>query len=173
MQVVMWIALAVTVATPIYFWRRSRDVMGGFDELMAERGFVAKKAAPATVFASQEPPMGFSAYAAFAGSLRAETPISLLLFRRTETVLVRNVPVQTPTSYVGVYLPPGLPLSMKLDESWRKQWEDRAARGRDDVVYAAVGAAGGFVIIWKGSPSRKNVAAHLDALVDSLPSSNP
>lgn len=169
MQVVMWIALAVAVVTPIYFWRRSRDVMGGFDELMAERGFVAKKAAPATVFASQEPPMGFSAYAAFAGSLRAENPISLLLFRRTETVLVRNVPVQTPTIYVGVYLQP----AAKFDKSWRRPWEERAVRGRDDVVYAAVGAAGGFVIIWKGSPSRKNVAAHLDALVDSLPSSNP
>lgn len=169
MQVVMWIALAVAVATPLYFWLRSRDVLGGFDELMAERGFVPKKAALATVFASQEPPMGFSAYAAFAGSLRAETPISLLLFRRTETVLVRSVPVQTPTIYVGVYLSP----TTKLDEGWRKHWEDRAARGRDDVVYAAVGAAGGFVIIWKGAPSRKNVATHLDALARSLPSSNP
>lgn len=167
MQVVMWLALAVTVVTPIYFWRRSRDVMGGFDELIAERGFVAQKAALATVFASQEPPMGFSAYAAFAGSLRPGTPGSLLLFRRTETVLIRNVPVQTPTIYVGMYLPP----TVKLDASWRKTWEERAARGRDDVVYAAVGAADGFVIIWKGAPSRKNVARHLDALARSLPSS--
>ncbi|HNN90712.1 hypothetical protein [Haliangium sp. UPWRP_2] len=164
----MWIALAVTVATPLYLWRRSRDIMGGFDELIAERGFVAKKAALATVFASQEPHMGFSAYAAFAGSLRPGMPFSLLLFRRTETVLIRNVPVQTPTIYVGVYLPP----SAKLDETWRKPWEERAARGREDVVCAVVGAAGGFVIIWKGAPSRKNVAAHLDALANTLPSSN-
>lgn len=160
----MWIALAVTIATPIYLRRRSRDIMSGFGQLIAERGFVAKKAALTTVFASQDPPLGFHAYAAWDGSLRPGTPVSLLLFRRTESVLIRGVPVQTPTTYVGAYVPS----SLKLDESWRKIWEERASRNKDDVVYAALGAEGGFVIVWKGAPSRQNVAAHLDGLTHSL-----
>lgn len=113
--------------------------------------------------------MGFHAYAAFEGPLRPGTPISLLLFSRTESVLIRGVPVQTPTIYVGAYLSP----AVKLDEGWRKTWEERAARNKDDVVYAALGAEGGFVIVWKGAPSHRNGAAHLDTLAHSLLQSSP
>jgi len=168
MQVVMWIALAVTVATPLYFWRRSRDIFSGFDQLVAQRGFVARKDAPVAVFAGKDPPMGLRAYAAFDGPLRPGTNGSLVLFRRTESVLVNNLTVQTPTIYVGAYVPP----VVSVTDSWRKSWEERALRNKDDVVYAAKVAEGGFVIVWKGAPSHKNVAAHLDALAHSLANSN-
>lgn len=161
MQVIMWIALAVTIAIPVYFWRRSRDTFSGFDQLMAERHFTAQSSSPVAAFVGKDPPLQLHFYAAYAGQLRPQVPVTLMLFRRTEPVLINGVSVQTSTIYVGAYLP-------KVDTSWLKTWEDRASRKKDDVVYAATAAEGGAVVVWQGAPSQKNVARHLDELNSSI-----
>ena len=42
MQLVMWAALAITIALPIYLLRRTRDVFSGLNELVAERHFTTQ-----------------------------------------------------------------------------------------------------------------------------------
>ncbi len=167
MQLVMWAALAIAVATPVYFLQRTRDVFSGLNQLVAERHFTAQPSSPVAAFTGKDPPVGLHFYQAYAGELRQKVPVTLVLLRRTESVLIKGVPVQTSTIYVGAYLPP----VVKLDDGWVKTWEDRVARKQGNVAYAARAAEGGVVIVWQGAPSRRNVEEHLAALSGSLPGS--
>jgi hypothetical protein len=165
MYTVMWIALAIGIVIPIYLSRRGNDMLSGFKQLLAERRFTPRTDSPVAIFSSQDPPRGFHLFAVYDGELRPRVPICLLMFKRTESVLMQGVPMQTSTVYVGVYLPP----QVKLDASWLAQWEDKVARNKDGVAYAAPVAEGGIVIIWQGEPERKVISKNLAALADSIP----
>lgn len=167
MHLVMWVALAAAIVIPVYFMRRTREVFAGFNQLVAERHLTARADSPVGAFAAKNPPLGLHSYAAYDGQLRPQVPMSLLLLKRTESVVMNGVPMQTSTIYVGAYLPPAI----KLDDGWVKAWQDKAARQQGGVVYAARAAEGGVVIVWQGAPSRDNVATRLGDLGGSLPAS--
>ena len=164
MQVVMWVALAAAVSIPVYFFRRSKEVYAGFHALVAERGFVARTASPVAALVGKDPPENMHYHLGYDGTLRGGAAVTLLLLRRTESIMVQGVPMQTFSTYVGAYLPP----PSGQDAAWLKGWEDRVSRRVDDVVYAGRAAEGGALIVWRGAPSKQLVSRHLDALASSL-----
>ena len=164
-QLVMWVALAVAVGIPILILRRKRRVLSGFDEFIAEKRFVARASSPVAAFVQANPPEGMHFFKAYDGKLRPGVAMSLLMLRRSESVIVNGVSVPNQTIYVGAYLPSQTPIT----SAFQKLWMDNAAGKRDDVVYAAPTAEGGFVIVWKGAPSRANVESRLAAVSRSIP----
>jgi hypothetical protein len=116
-------------------------------------------------FSEPDPPEGLHFSSAYDGQLRPGVPMTLLLLRRTEAVFVQGMSVQNATLYVGAYLP----AQANLDASFLKDWQDKMQRKQGHVVYAALTIDSGFVIVWKGTPSRKNVEARLAELAQSLP----
>ena len=167
MQIVMWVCLAITIALPVYMWRRSTNIFASFERLVAQQGYRVRKASPVSAFSGQNPPEGFHHYLSYDGALGSGTPFSLILVRRTESVSIRGVQMPNSTIYVGAYLPP----SVKLDDAWQKDWQERAKKGKADVCYAAPAAEGGVVIFWKGPPEQKTIERHLEDLDRSLPRS--
>ena len=165
-QLVMWIALAITIAIPFYMWRRSRGVFQGLNEFIAAQRMTPLGTSPVAAFTQPNPPESLHFSTAYSGELRPGTPLNLLLLKRTEAVIVRGVSVQNQTIYVGAYLPP----QVKLDAAWLAGWQQRVPRKQDRVIYAARAAEGGVVIVWQGAPSRQNIETHLGALRNSLPS---
>jgi hypothetical protein len=164
MYVVMWVGLAAVVVAPILFRLRARDMYKGFNELLTERHFAARSEPPIKLFTGKDPPIGLHWYAGYDGNLGPNTPLSLLMLRRTEFVNVNGAQVQTSVTYLGAYVPP----AVKTDGTWRKAWEDKAARKKEDIAYAASVPEGGFVIVWQGSLARSNVEKRLAQVAASL-----
>jgi hypothetical protein len=164
-QLVMWVALAVAVGIPVLILRRKRKVLTGFDDLVAERNFVARTSSPVAAFAQANPPDGMHFSKAYDGALRPGVAMSLLMLRRSESIIINGVSVPNQTIYVGIYVPAQPPVT----PAFQKTWTDNATGKRADVVYAAPAAEGGFVIVWKGAPSRANVEARLNAVAQSIP----
>jgi hypothetical protein len=162
-QLVMWVALAVAVAIPVFLLRRKRKIMSGFDAFIAEKKFVTRTSSPVAAFSQANPPEGLHFSKAYDGLLRAGVSMSLLLLRRTESVIVNGVSVPNQTIYVGAYLP------APVAATFQKVWTANAAGKRGDVVYAAPVPEGGFVIVWNGAPSRANVESRLEAISQSIP----
>ena len=160
-QLVMWIALVVAIGIPIYISRRSKNVFSSLNEFVAAEHLVARSASPVAVFGGKDPPEGLHFHGAYDGKL-GSAPLTLLLLRRTESVLVKGVPMQNMTFYVGAYLP------QAADESLLKTWQERATKRQGGVVYAARAAEGGVVVVWQGPPSGQNVRARLGELRSTL-----
>ena len=163
-QIVMWAALAVVVGIPVFVLRRKRKVLSGFDDLIGERKFVARATSPVAAFVQVNPPEGMHFSKAYDGQLRPGVPMSLLMLKRSEAVMVNGASVANQTIYIGAYLP----AQTAVSPEFQKLWGENAERKRADTVYAAPAAEGGFVIIWKGTPSRANVEARLAAVSQSL-----
>jgi hypothetical protein len=163
-QFVMYIALGVAVAVPLYMWRRKRNVLGGFEQWVKQRAMRPRTTSPVAAFSEPNPPEGLHFSSAYDGQLRSGVPMTLLLLRRTEAVIVQGVSVQNATLYVGAYLP----AQASLDANVLRTWQDKAKRRQDHVVYADRTIDSGFVVVWKGTPSRKNVEARLADLAQSL-----
>jgi hypothetical protein len=166
-QFVMYVALGVTIAIPLYMWRRKRNVLGGLDAFVQQRGMRARTESPVAAFSAPDPPEGLHFSSAFDGQLRPGVPMTLLLLRRTEAVFVQGVSVQNATVYVGAYLP----TQVDIDPNVLKDWQMKAQRQQEHVVFAARTIDSGFVVVWKGTPSRDNVEARLAELSQSLPTS--
>jgi hypothetical protein len=160
----MYVALGVAVAIPLYMWRRKRNVLGGFEQWVKQRRMTARTTSPVPAFSGPNPPEGLHFSSAYDGQLRPGVPMTLLLLRRTEAVIVQGVSVQNATLYVGAYLP----AQASLDANFLRTWQDKAKRRQDHVVYADRTVDSGFVVVWKGSPSRKNVEARFAELAQSL-----
>ena len=163
----MYVALGVAVAIPLYMWRRKRNVLAGFDALVTQRAMKPRTTSPVAAFSEPDPPEGLHFSSAYDGQLRPGVPMTLLLLRRTEAVFVQGVSVQNATLYVGAYLP----AQANLDASFLRDWQDKTQRKQGHVVYAARTIDSGFVVVWKGTPSRQNVEARLAELAQSLPAS--
>ncbi len=163
-QIVMFVALGVTVAIPIYLWRRKRSVMSGLDALVKERGMIARPSSPVAAFAQPNPPERMHFSAGYDGALRPGVRMSLLLFRRPEAVMAQGVSIENATLYVGVFVPDQPAVGI----DFVKPWQEKAQRREDHVVYAARVAEGGAVVIWQGTPSRDNVQARLGELAQSI-----
>ncbi len=163
-DLVMYAALGVAVAIPLFMWRRKRNVLSGFDEFVKQRRMVPRTTSPVTAFSEPNPPEGLHFSSAYDGQLRSGMPMTLLLLRRMESVIVQGVSVQNATLYVGAYLP----AQADFDVNFLKSWQNKALRKLDHVAYAARTVDSGFVIVWQGTPSRKNVEARLAELAKSL-----
>jgi hypothetical protein len=163
-QLVMYVALGVAVAVPLYMWRRKRNVLSGFDALVKERGMKPRTTSPVVAFSAPDAPEGLHFSSAYDGQLRPGVPMTLLLLRRTEAVMVQGVAVQNMTLYVGAYLP----AQANLDPNFLRAWQDKAERGQEHVIYAERTVDNGVVVAWRGTPSRKNVEARLAELAQSL-----
>ena len=161
-SLVMWIALAVTAGIPLLMWRRRRNVMGGLQAFLVERRFMERETSPVAALSGANPPDGFHFSAAYYGTVQ-DVPMTLLLLRRAETVVVQGASVQNRTIYVGAYLPAGAVNGDVVGE-----WQRKARAQRDHVVHASQPAEGGILIVWKGTPSRANVQAHVAALVGTV-----
>ncbi len=166
-DLVMYVALGVAVAIPLYMWRRKRNVLGGFDALVKQRGMTARTTSPVAAFSEPNPPESLHFSSAYDGQLRPGVPMTLLLLSRLEAVFVQGVSVQNATLYVGAYLP----AQANLDADFVRNWQTKAQRQQEHVVYAARTIDSGFVVVWKGTPSRKNVESRLAELAQSLPTS--
>jgi hypothetical protein len=163
-ELVMYAALGVAVAIPLYMWRRKRNVLSGFDELVKQRRMVPRTTCPVAAFSEPNPPDGMHFSSAYDGQLRSGVPMTLLLLRRMESVIVQGVSVQNATLYVAAYLP----AQADFDANFLKSWQDKALRKLDHVAYAARTVDSGFVVVWQGTPSRQNVEARLGELTQSL-----
>jgi len=159
---VMWIALAVAIGIPLYMWRRRRDVLGGLHAFLAARGFVQRDSSPVAALAAANPPDGFHFSAAYAGSVQG-VPMTLLILRRTEAVVVQGMLMQNQTIYLGAHLPQNV-----VDDSLVVDWRRKAQAGREHVVHASLPTEGGALIVWKGTPSRANAEAHVAALAGAV-----
>jgi hypothetical protein len=166
-DLVMYAALGVAVAIPLFMWRRKRNVLSGFDEFVKQRRMVPRATCPVTAFSEPKPLEGFHFSSAYDGQLRSGVPMTLLLLRRMESVIVQGVSVQNAMLYVGAYLP----APADFDANFLRTWQDKAQRKLDHVAYAARTVDSGFVVVWQGTPSRKNVEARLAELVQSLSAS--
>jgi hypothetical protein len=163
-QLVMYVALGVAVAVPLYMWRRKSNVLGGFDTFVKQRGMKPRTTSPVAAFSAPDAPDGLHFSSAFDGQLRPGVPMTLLLLRRTEAIIVQGVSVQNATLYVGVYLP----AQASIDANFLRAWQEKAKRRQEHVVYADRTVDNGFVVVWKGTPSRKNVESRLAELAQSL-----
>jgi hypothetical protein len=159
---VMWIALAAAIGIPLYMWRRRRDVLGGLHAFLSARGFVERNASPVAALTAANPPDGFHFSAAYAGFAQ-NVPVTLLILRRTEAVVVQGMLMQNQTIYLGAHLPAGV-----ADEAFVADWRRKAQTGREHVVHASQPAEGGALIVWKGAPSRANAEAHVAALAGKV-----
>lgn len=159
---VMWIALAVAIGIPLAMWRRRRDVLGSLHAFLAARGFVERNASPVAALAAANPPDGFHFSAAYAGFAQ-NVPMTLLILRRTEAVVVQGMLMQNQTIYLGAHLPAGA-----VDDVFIDEWQRKAKAGRDHVVHVSQPAEGGVLIVWKGAPSRANAEAHVAALAGTV-----
>ena len=159
---VMWIALAVAIGIPLSMWRRRRNVLGGLHTFLATRGFVERNTSPVAALAAANPPDGFHFSAAYAGFAQ-NVPMTLLILRRTEAVVVQDMLMQNQTIYIGAHLPAGA-----VDDAFVVEWRRRASAGRDHVVHVSQPAEGGVLIVWKGAPSRANAEAHVAALAGTV-----
>ena len=159
---VMWIALAAAVGIPLYAWRRRRDTLGGLRAFLDARGFVERDTSPVAALAAADPPDGFHFSAAYTGSAQG-VPMTLLILRRTEAVVVQGMLMQNQTIYIGAWLTTGV-----ADAAFVAEWRRKAQAGRDHVVHASQPAEGGALIVWKGAPSRANAEAHVAALAGTI-----
>ncbi len=159
---VMWIALAVTVGIPLYMWRRRRNVMQGLQAFLVERRFMERETSPVAALAAPNPPDGFHFSAAYYGTVQ-DVAMTLLLLRRTEAVVVQGTSVQNRTLYIGAYVP-----ANAVNADILAEWQRKARAKRDHVVHVSQPAEGGGLIVWKGTPSRANVEAHVAALVGNI-----
>jgi hypothetical protein len=153
---VMWIALAVAVGIPLYVWRRRRDVLGGLRVFLDVRGFVERDASPVASLTTVNPPDGFHFTAAYSGSAQG-VPMTLLMLRRTEAIIVQGMLMQNQTIYIGAHLP-------VAGETFIAEWRRKAQARRDNVVHMSQPIEGGVLIVWQGAPSRTNAEAHVAAL---------
>ncbi|MEP6482970.1 MAG: hypothetical protein ABJB01_00885 [Rudaea sp.] len=163
-NLVLLIALAATIGIPFYMFRLKRNVMGSFNALLKEKRFTQRTSSPVAAFTSSKPPDGLYFSSAYDGELKPGVPMTLLLLRRSESVPVNGVMIQSGTLYVGAYLPQ----QTAVNANFIKTWQDKDRQSKERVAYAAPAAEGGFVIVWQGTPARKNVEAHLNALLGSL-----
>lgn len=163
-QVVMYVALGIAIGIPLYLWRQKRNVLSGFDAFVKQRRMTPRTTSPVAVFTDANPPKGLQFSSAYDGQLRPGVPMTLLLLRRMESVIVQGVSIQNPTLYVGAYLP----AQADFDANFLRVWEDKAQRRLDHVAYAARSVDSGFVVVWQGAPARKNVEARLAELAKSL-----
>jgi len=161
-SLVMWIALAVAIGIPWYMWRRRRDMLGGLNAFLAARGFVERDVSPVAALATTNPPDGFHFSAAFAGFAQ-NVPMTLLILRRTEAVVVQGMLMQNQTIYIGAHLPAGA-----VDDIFFDEWRRKAKAAREHVVHVSQPAEGGVLIVWKGAPSRANAEAHVAALAGTV-----
>jgi hypothetical protein len=159
---VMWIALAITFAIPLYMWRRRRDILGGLQAFVGARGFVKRDISPVAALALPNPPDGFHFSAGYAGSEQG-VPLTLLILKRSEAVNVQGVSMQNQTIYIGVHVPQG-----SIGNAFVADWQRKAQNRRDYVVHVSQPAEGGVLIVWKGSPSRANVQARLAAVAATV-----
>ena len=159
---VMWIALAVAIGIPLTMWRRRRNLLGGLHAFLAARGFVERDTSPVAALAAANPPDGFHFSAAYDGFAQ-NVPMTLLILRRTEAVVVQGMPMQNQTIYLGAHLP-----APAVDDSFIADWRRKAQTGREHVVHASQPAEGGALIVWKGAPSRANAEAHVAALAGTV-----
>ena len=159
---VMWMALTAAVGIPLYIWRRRRNVLGGLHAYLAERGFSERNASPVAALAATNPSDGFHFSAAYSGNVQG-VPMTLLMLRRTEAVVVQGMSMPNQTIYIGAHLSP-----TAISAGFLAEWQSKAQAGRDHVVHVSQPAEGGVLIVWKGAPSRANVEAHVAALVGSV-----
>jgi len=161
-SLVMWGALAVTVGIPAYLWRRRRNMLGGFQTLLAEKGFVARNNSPIAALSDKNPPDGFHFSSAYDGAVGGATT-TLLLLKRTEAVVVQGTSMQNQTLYVGAYVH-----GSAAGDNFFAEWRRRLQAKRDDIVHVSQPAEGGALLVWKGSPSRAHVQSHLMNLAGTL-----
>jgi hypothetical protein len=161
-SLVMWGALAVTIGIPVYRWRRRRNVLSGFQALLAEKGFAARAASPVAALSEKNPPDGFHFSAAYDGSINGVTT-TLLLLKRTEAVVVQGTSIQNQTIYIGAYV-----RGSTVNDDFLGEWRRRLQGKRDDIVHVSQPAEGGALLVWKGTPSRAHVQAHLMNLAGTL-----
>jgi hypothetical protein len=163
-QVVMFVALGIAIGIPFYLWRQKRNLLSEFDAFVKQRRMTPRTTSPVAVFTDANPPKGLQFSSAYDGQLRPGVPMTLLLLRRMESVIVQGVSIQNPTLYVGAYLP----AQADFDANFLRIWDDKAQRRLDHVAYAARTVDSGFVAVWQGTPSRKNVEERLAELAKSL-----
>ena len=163
-ELVMYAALGVAVAIPLFMWRRKRAVLGGLDDFAKERRMTPRTTSPVAAFSDPNPPEGMHFSSAYDGQLSPGVPMTLLLLRRMESVIVQGVSVQNATLYVGAYLP----AQADFNANFLRAWQDKALHKRDHVAYATRTADSGFVVVWQGTPARKNVEARLAELSQSV-----
>jgi hypothetical protein len=144
--------------------RRKRNVLGGFDAFVKQNRFTPRTTSPVAAFSESNPPEGLHFSSGYDGQMRPGVPMTLLLLRRMEAVVVQGVSIQNATLYLGAYLPD----VGKFGADFTKSWCDTAQRKQGHVVYAAPAREGGFIVVWKGVPSRQNVEARLTELTKSI-----
>lgn len=159
---VMWVALAIAIGIPLLMWRRRRNVMDGLQVFLVERRFMERETSPVAALSAPNPPDGFHFSAAYYGTV-GSAPVTLLLLRRNEAIVVQGVSTQNRTVYVGAYLQAGA-----VNEEFIADWQRKAKARRDNVVHVSQPAEGGVLIVWKGAPSRANVEAHVAALLGNV-----
>ena len=163
-ELVMYAALGVAVAIPLFMWRRKRSVLSGFDAFVKQRRMAPRTTCPVAAFVESNPPEGMHFSSAYDGQLCPGVPMTLLLLRRMESVIVQGVSVQNATLYVGAYLP----APADIDANFLRTWQDKAQRKRDHVAYAARTVDSGFVVVWQGTPTRNHVEARLAELSQAV-----
>ena len=159
---VMWIALAVAIGIPFYMWRRRRDALGSLHAFLCARSFVERDTSPVAALAAANPPDGFHFLAAYAGFAQ-NVPMTLLILRRTEAIVVQGMLMQNQTIYIGAHLPARI-----VDDVFLADWRRKAQTGRDHVVHVSQPIEGGALVVWKGTPSRANAEAHVAALAGAV-----
>ena len=163
-NLVLLIALGAAIGIPFYMLRRKRKVLGGFDAFVKQHKFTPRSHSPVAAFSESNPPEGLHFSSGYDGQLRPGVSMTLLLLRRMEAVAVQGVSIQNATLYFGVYLPD----AAKFGPDFAKNWRDAAQRKQGNGVYAAPAREGGFIVVWKGAPSRQNVEARLAELTASV-----
>ncbi len=161
-SLVMWGALAVTIAIPAYMWRRRRNVLSGFQALLAEKGFAARASSPIAALTEKNPPDGFHFSAAYDGAVSGAAT-TLLLLKRSEAVVVQGTSIQNQTLYVGAHV-----RGPAVSDNFIAEWRRRLQAKRDDIVHVSQPPEGGALLVWKGSPSRAHVQSHLMGLTGTL-----
>ena len=155
---VIWIALAVAAGIPLLVWRQRRDMLGGLRAFLDARGFIERERSPVAALLAANPPDGFRFAAAYAGFAQ-NVPMTLLILRRTEAVVVQGMMMHNQTIYIGAHVP-----ASAADVVLAADWQRKAQSAREHVVHASQPAEGGVLIVWKGAPSRANAEAHFAAL---------
>lgn len=156
---VMWFALAIAIGIPVFLFRRGRNLMRGLNAYLAERGFTARDTSPIAALTTKNPPDGFYFSAAYAGTAQ-NVAMTVLILRRSESVVSQGVSMQTQTIYIGVHVP-------TIGPRFVADWQRKAQAKQENVVHVSEPAEGGALVVWKGAPSRANVESHVAAVAAS------